>query len=621
MISFVNQSSETTIKTLFGANCAIRFLEELPDNSVTYFHNLGYDINFIFEHTESKTFIKNGSFVYLYVCKYKGKTLEFRDSYAMIPSKLSTFPKMFGMKTKKEIMPYSLYKVESYAEPVPLESVRPHLHQSDWDEFTELAKPFTVNGIFDKKAYAQYYCERDVELLEKGMSIFRKNTLSEFDLDSFAYLTVSSLAYAYQLKQGCFEKVLKLGGCYREFIQASVKGGRCMTRRNEKFEIKETLNDFDGVSLYPSAMHQMSGYLKGKPKLIKKFEPEKYDHYYIKIKITKVNKHLDFPLISQKDENGILQYVNKCCSMYVDKTTLEDLIEFQGIEYEFLEGYYFDEGFNTKIKDTIKHMFNQRLKYKKEKNPIQVIYKLLMNSSYGKTIMKEHLTDDIIIHKDKYNDYVYRHHNYIKQIVQQGDQYWISKFKSVNNHMSFPHVGSAILSQSKRIMNRVFGVAHDNNIPIYYQDTDSMHMKDSDVSKLEHEYDKKYKDTAVPKLVGKGLGQFHCDFDLHGSKDPVSVKSIFLGKKTYIDILKDRKDKDTTGQHFRFKGIPGECIQAVANDEYSGDVFGLYKDMLDNKKKIKFDLCKGIGRVRPVFENRNGVVKTLRSFEREVQFV
>jgi uncharacterized protein YihD (DUF1040 family) len=364
-------------------------------------------------------------------------------------------------------------------------------------------------------------------------------------------------------------------------------------------------------------MYLFDGFLKGKPKKIETFEPEKYSHYFAKIKITKINKILDFPLISIK-ENGILQYRNELTTMYVDKYTLEDLVEFQGIEYEFLEGLYFDEGFNTKIKETIKFMFEQRLKYKKEKNPVQIIYKLLMNSSYGKTIMKEHLTEDVIIYANKFNDYVYRNHNYIKNIECNGKQYWIKKNKAINNHMSYPHIGSAILSYSKRIMNQVFDIANGSNIPVYYQDTDSMHIRDDDVKTLAEEFGKKYN----KNLIGKGLGQFHCDFDLKGCSDPVSVKSIFLGKKTYVDILTSKKSAENSskGIHFRFKGIPQECVKAKSNESYGGDVFKLYEDLLVDDKKIKFDLCKGINRIRPVFKNQNGIVKSLTKFTREVSF-
>lgn len=41
-----------------------------------------------------------------------------------------------------------------------------------------------------------------------------------------------------------------------------------MTRDNEKWITEESIDDFDAVSLYPSAIERLPGYLKGLPKYI-----------------------------------------------------------------------------------------------------------------------------------------------------------------------------------------------------------------------------------------------------------------------------------------------------------------------------------------------------------------
>ena len=75
----------------------------------------------------------------------------------------------------------------------------------------------------------------------------------------------------------------------------------------------------------------------------------------------------------------------------MDHISLQDLIEFQGIEYTIIDGIYFSER-NYTIQTVIQKMFNNRKLYKILGNPIQVVYKLMMNSSYGKTIMKNQNT-------------------------------------------------------------------------------------------------------------------------------------------------------------------------------------------------------------------------------------
>ena len=105
-------------------------------------------------------------------------------------------------------------------------------------------------------------------------------------------------------------------------------------------------------------------------------------------------------------------------------------------------------------------------------------------------------------------------------------------------------------------MNRVMMTAEQNGIEIFYQDTDSMHLKEEDVPRLAELFKTKY----GSELIGCNLGQFHCDFDgFQGSVGEIhSRKLIALGKKSYIDILVDEKGNE--GFHIRLKGIPKQVI-------------------------------------------------------------
>ena len=135
------------------------------------------------------------------------------------------------------------------------------------------------------------------------------------------------------------------------------------------------------------------------------------------------------------------------------------------------------------------------------------------------------------------------------------------------SHFKYVHCGVEILSMSKRIMNKVFNCADDLNIKIYYQDTDSIHMNYDDVDKLCKYYKQKYNQ----ELVGNGLGNFHIDFDLPGSVSEIySKESLFLGKKTYIDVLEstDKDNKIINSDHIRMRGIPTSCIHYEASNKY-----------------------------------------------------
>ena len=97
--------------------------------------------------------------------------------------------------------------------------------------------------------------------------------------------------------------------------------------------------------------------------------------------------------------------------------------------------------------------------------------------------------------------------------------------------------------------------AEDLGLDIYYQDTDSIHIKTAAIETLAEEYTKTYN----RDLIGAGMGQFHTDFsskkivgDIHARRH------IALGKKCYIDELvgKDANGKEVVDYHIRMKGVP-----------------------------------------------------------------
>ena len=113
--------------------------------------------------------------------------------------------------------------------------------------------------------------------------------------------------------------------------------------------------------------------------------------------------------MSVVDDNGIKNFTNDVegVRIFVDKISLEDMIKFQNIQFKVIKGYYFDEGFNTKIKDIIRYIFDKRKQLKKEGNSSELIYKLIMNSGYGKTIQKPHIKEiKLFDDKEKFEVFV-----------------------------------------------------------------------------------------------------------------------------------------------------------------------------------------------------------------------
>lgn len=102
-----------------------------------------------------------------------------------------------------------------------------------------------------------------------------------------------------------------------------------------------------------------------------------YDAFFIEVNISKLDckspKPYRFSHVFKREGKKCTKilYNEPVDRYYIDKIALMDLIEFYDIEYEFIRGYYFDEGFNNKINDFVNTLFDLRLKDKDEKNPLQ----------------------------------------------------------------------------------------------------------------------------------------------------------------------------------------------------------------------------------------------------------
>ena len=138
-------------------------------------------------------------------------------------------------------------------------------------------------------------------------------------------------------------------------------------------------------------------------------------------------------------------------------------------------------------------------------------------------------------------------------------------------------------------------LAHHIGCRIYYQDTDSMHIAKDDLPKLADAFREKYN----RELIGKGMGQFHNDFD--GGDH--AVESWFIAKKVYLDKL------DTGAYHIRCKGVPKEGVLAA-----NKNVEETYQKLF-NGEEIEFDIA--IGKPKFIFE-KQFTVSTNHDFKRKV---
>ena len=658
----------------YGINCGSKMLDMMILESKKHFenkkihknykkililfHNLKYDWIFMkrIKGLRIVSRIKPNGKTILVNCFYKGVPFIIRDTLCMIPAPLRKFKNMFDLETEKEIMPYSIFnKTNIENKFIDIKLIK------SCKEFIKTIKSCSKNGIkykyvFDGELWKQFldncnkwgciinnkvnivkyskiYCLLDCKVLNDGYFKFRYMIHDITGLDCIDILTISSVADQYLIKEGCYEDCVYLSGVVREYIQKCLVGGRTMTRDNKpNLKLNCDIVDYDACSLYPSAMYRMKGFVKGLPKIIKDFNSvlKNNSHYYVRVKITKINKKRHMPCISYLDKKGTRQFSNDMIGkiIYLDKTGLEDFVEFMGGEYEFIDGYYFNNGYNTKIKKCIKHLYDSRLKYKKQKNPIQGVIKLIMNSSYGKTCLKSYEDQEIIknnrqeiekenleYYEKNFKNFIFKekgiyyvrdgdifirnNYNSIKEVEIVDNTYFIKQYYITGTHFNRIHLGVQILSMSKRIMNEVVYTGEDNNIDLYYMDTDSLHLDRNKVKLLEDKFLEKYK----REVRGTYMGNFHTDLEMHGiDGDKIrSINSIFLTKKMYINQLEgiDNNGKKHYDFHIRMKGVPTKSVYHYGKYHKIENPINIYKNIYDGEH-LTFDL--GCGGNNTLFE-------------------
>ena len=630
------------------------YLRTIRKNTILIFHNAKFDYNFLVPYlSKCSETINDGNFISFkgMFGKYK---IVIKCSYKLITAPIRDFPKMFKLpKTQKEVIKHSFYNRENVIKQY-------HSLEDFLKPFNKKNQEIVINNInkwncmnenneVDIIEYSKRYCDIDVEILAKGYLIFREWLLDYFDEDINNHLTLPSIVSNIFLKRGIFDGCYELSGLPRDFIAKSMIGGRCMLARNTKHKVKARLNDLDATSLYPSGMKRMKGFMKGQPKPLVSEQTNKAfldttDYYFVSIRINKVNKHLDFPLLRMITDEGKKTFTNDMEGkvVYLGKTALEDAIKYQKIEYEIINGYYFNDGFNTSINTIITEIFERRATLKREGNPAELIFKLLMNASYGKLLQKApdtktKLMDDV---DNKINVYLSRNHATIKAISYidppKNTKYnfnrkcRIDSLTAQSTHHNKVHLGIVILDETKRIMSEVMTTAQDENIPIYYQDTDSMMLHDDDIPRLEEVFMNKY----GRKLVGKALGEFSSDlkaeddsdFGKSGNKikNIYATEGIFVGKKAYI-LKVECEDKDgniyDAGFHSRCKGVNIPSIEHLLSqsEHKNKDILDIYNDWFEGKA-YDLDLTAGQTVCSMDINLKTNTIHNRQSFIRNIRF-
>lgn len=571
--------------------------------------------------------------------KYQDVEMQLLDSLQLASGmKLKDLGETYRLDVAKEIFPYGFYSQAGYfakesnyfpltCERVPFATMVEHFGSPVSEEMKDAFRealgrstlPFTwhpEDGTVNPVLYAAYYCSVDCEVLLEAFTMHRQALASirligeggeegdTCELDCFSCVSLPQFATEVLRASGCLDGVYQLSGLLRSYTQQAVFGGKVGSEGNLPLAVmveeEDSIADFDACSLYPTAMwtiSELGGFPTGVPKRWKdgmNLRDPGLTYYVVTVEVVKGPAvPLNFPILPKDTATGGRHYTNDWRPgdlLTANRVTLLDAMEHQGMEFKVLCGVYWNEGGNGRIGMLMEYFYTARVKAKQEgKQALQLLLKLLMNSMYGRMIMRPNTVQDVFLHSaEEINNFIQKYPmstvevNYL--CSEPGNERAVIKqAKSAYTHWSMPHLGALILSVSKFLMHRVMVLAETMGIRIYYQDTDSMHISARDLNRLGESFWKKYGKPliAVSKDVLKErqlfpwevaeerMGLFHSDFEgKKGYTEPHSVTLVVCGKKIYADVL-EMESLDGSGEvlradHFRMKGISREAVEDAA---------------------------------------------------------
>lgn len=501
--------------------------------------------------------------------------------------------------------------------------------------FLEVCKDYiTVSSeeagsVYYHMAHLKFYLEIDCRLLAEGMTVYEQRMKEILGVSCHDKLTLPSIVHYSLCEAGCYSDVYEVSESLRKFIAPAAHGGRVVARDNKMWDITTRCLVLDARSLYSSSERRIcnpttedtvamatthtAGFPTGQAKCITSQEHwnqrDSWVYYVVRISITAIKKHQQIPFVSYHsghsreyvssmfDSKG--EAVKALNDVSVDKIALEDWVKFQGIEYTFIEGVYWDEGGNTAIGNYVESLYTTRRKFISEGNvSMSELCKLALNSLYGKTICRPNDTKVVVKTAAQAEQYEMNNADSLCDRENCHNSVIFSVMKDDVTHKNMAHIGSMILSMSRRIMNEVLDIANEIGVPVMYTDTDSMHIVDSvsegvesrGVARLEAAYKERY----GRDLVGVNLGQFSMELKFPGHTNIRSERCIILGKKVYIhwvcgDRLDDRGEVVTDSYgHCRAKGVSASSFnEHVVTEE---DKMQLYERMY-NGESIAFNLA------------------------------
>lgn len=495
---------------------------------IIYAHNGGkYDNIFMksMKNMKIKSCIKVAGSVKQIKIKYKTIIIDFRDSYSLIPLSLKKAGESYKVKEKLDF----------------------DIKNKDKD-------------FFDSTNEWIPYMQQDTVTLSEVL-IKHKQVLKTENINILDYLGAPGIAWATLLSNCIYlaDQYIPKNLYTQKFFRDACYGGKITHYKryfNKKIHNSEGLICLDANSLYPAAM-KVGIYPHGRWKITQNPKDVVDKLYIARAKITYNQR---YPLIPHREGNKVIYRAGEFEGVY----TSVDIDEARndGAVVEIMESIYWNESAQI-FKDVIDDLYGKRCILKKKEDAGEHIYKITLNSAYGKFLEK---IDTRIDYKNE-DIKIVNYGEIMAKVKLPNGQYEI-QIKNLNDIVSKPtFIGAFILSYSKKIMNNAFRKIGPENI--WYGDTDSIYTTIESIQNIE---------------MTDELGGFKNDY----GQGVLIEEAYFIDTKKYSLRFNDKSEDKFK---FRFLGLNYKDERFITSDigikcQDKEELWKEYKAFHDDPNKI-----------------------------------
>lgn len=477
----------------------------------------GYDMLFIIQallknNVEIIKITPRGSLILSMKVQGIYKQHTFRDSSSLLPFSLDSLTRNFNVETKKGHYDHSLNRGYN-------------------QELADYLKSDTI-GLY--------------QVLEKYFN-------SELVRKAGPATTLASQAQKI-LRTYLDDSIISPSDSINEFIRQSCHGGRTEIFKS----IGKKIYEFDVNSLYPYVM-SINDFPSGRAVKTFHFKKDKLGVYEVEVNCpdmhipiipTKIDKKLLFP------KGKFKTFITSAEILYAEKL---------GYKFKIIKGYYFTES-KQYFKNFVADLY--AIRQNSDKGSVDnILAKLLLNSSYGKFLIKPDKENLIL---DKTANAVF-----FRDVEIEGKTYEIFKEDIKLNSFVHTAIGSFILAYARLHMHRLM-LPIDKHV--YYTDTDSIW-------------------TDIKLESSNKIGELKLEKP-KDSKSEYYDQVCFLLPKTYIAETINYKKIAMKGfdsrkiKHFNFKDFQNALIGEIKlKVEHDASIYKLksalkYNQVLKRKEKF-----------------------------------